>query len=83
MIFLFLVAVRTQFKKFNLKYDTECFFPTTFEAILFIFRKDYPDNEIIVNDNGQGEESDPEDDTYHVVRYKAYKTDDQFFATTI
>lgn len=79
--------MRTQFKKFGLdsKFDMDSFFSTTFEAVLHIFRKDFPDSEILreENSNQRDEESDPEDAVDHPGRYKAYKIEEQYFATQI
>lgn len=81
------LAVRSLFKKSGLheKLDTDCIFSTTFEAILCIFKNDYPDREIVTADVDEKrvEGSDPEDDATTPYSYKAYKTDDQFFATQI
>lgn len=82
------LAVQSSFKKsgLNEKLDFECLFSTTFEAVLYIFRKDYPDSDIIVGNNEKDltEESDPEDDAnYPHSYYKAYNNNDEFFATQI
>ena len=68
-IFEFLVAVRSSLKKFKVKYDPEFFFSTTFEAVLYIFRKDYPDSKLIVNGNYEKtDDSDPEEDIDQPIR---------------
>ena len=82
------MAVRSSFKKSGLheKLDFECLFSTTFEAVLCIFKNDYPENEIVGNGDVEKrqEESDPEDDaTNPKSYYKAFKSDEQFFATQI
>lgn len=68
------------------KFDFECVFSTTFEAVLYIFRRDYPGNAMIIDDDKDcREESDPEDDAKNPQPYyKPYNSNsDQFFATQI
>lgn len=82
------LAVTNSFKRFGLdkKFDFECLFSTTYEAILFIFRKDYPGNEIVTADQlkDKTEESDPEDDAnYPAHKYKSCKIEDKFYASQI
>ena len=81
------MAVQSSFKKtgFHEKFDFEFIFSTTFEAVLYIFRKDYPGTEIIVSGQEKNnEESDPEDDANNQQNYyKEYKNEDEFFATQI
>lgn len=83
------LAVTTLFKKsgHEERFDFDAFFSTTFEAVRYIFRKDYPGNEMITDVDGKerAEESDPEDDFIkHDKYYKNYRNDeDEFFATQI
>ncbi len=61
-----LVVVQDSFKKFclNEKIQPEFLFPCIFEAVLYIFRKQYPDYEMIANGNEKNtKESGTEYDT--------------------
>ncbi len=87
ILILFLDAVKTQLKKFNLKYDTEYFFPSNYEAILYILRKENPNASVIVNEcenfSQRVENSDQEEVTGDIVLYKAYKGDDEFYSSQL
>jgi len=82
------LAVTSSFKRSGLdeKFDFESIFSTTFEAVLYIFRKDYPGTALVIDDEKERrEESDPEDDVKNPQSYyKPYNSNsDQFFATQI
>jgi len=83
------LAVTSSFKKFGLfnnKFEHDVF-STTFDAVLHIFRTDYPETELIVdedNKENRAEASDPEDDAhFSQPYYKSFQNEDQFFATQI
>jgi hypothetical protein len=60
------VSVQNSFKKCGLEvnFEFENFFTSTFEAVLYIFRKDFPDCQIVVDniEKNLSEESDTEVD---------------------
>jgi len=72
------VAVKSQFKKFNLKYSTEYFFSSTFEAIVYISKTE--NSNIISEKIG---ESEPEDDKSLDSRYKALNKEEQFYSDRV